>query len=396
MRLLDSSALANARRGTLGSVSGPVKHPRRASALLLLVAVVLSLSVYLTGTGSGEAPPAVTPPLPTTPAASGSSAWLGLNYNSGSRTGALRDFVERGIVYDREGKLEVRAGRTTGTDPEFRSGLARSYRAGMIPDIQVDPATGPRGCQNDPIPVSFCLPTHEADISSYVHGFVRTAASVLHRYPRHLALFEPTDEPWTWPSPPGSSSGVRAARQYAAILAQLLPAARAAKIPLREIYVPATGVLADGSSWIPDLYRAQPCLSPGPATCGPIEGWNLHPYGIPQSSSEGIDSVPSIRRQMRTGEDNLVVSEIGFCATDVNNGKACDLNRPDIDATSDQTAAWLQTTLSEAARMHRAGWLKALIIWERSGTGFAMQNDNGTLTASGRVLDLFADSPSGR
>jgi len=80
----------------------------------------------------------------------------------------------------------------------------------------------------------------------------------------------------------------------------------------------------------------------------------------------------------------------------VNNGRACDENKPDIDTTSDQTAAWLQATLSEAASMHRAGWLKALIIWERSGTGFAMQNDNGTLTAAGRVLDLFAASPSGR
>ena len=266
----------------------------------------------------------------------------------------------------------------------------------MIPDIQIDPASGPQGCQNDPVPTLFCLPTNEADISSYVNGFVRTVGSVLHDYPRHRVLFEPTDEPWIWASPPGTASGVRAARQYAAILAQLLPAARAAKIPLSEIYVPATGVLEDGSSWIRDLYHAQPCLAPGPASCGPIAGWNLHPYGLPHSSTEGINSVPTIRTQMLTGEDNLVVSELGFCATDVNNGGACNQNKPDIDATSDQTAAWLQATLTEAVWMHRAGWLKALMIWERSGTGFAMQNDNGTLTAAGRVLDLFADSPSGR
>ena len=363
--------------------------------LLMLVAVGLALSVYLSDR-HGNAPPAVTPPLPTTLASSGSTAWLGLNYNSGSKTGALRDFVERGIVYDREGKLEVRAGHTPETDPELRSGLATSYGAGMIPDLQIDPATGPMGCQNDPVPTPFCLPTNEADISSYVHGFVRTAGSVLHDYPRHRVLFEPTDEPWEWASPPGTPPGVRAARQYAAILAQLLPAARAANIPLNEIYVPATGVLNDGSSWILDLYDAQPCLAPGPASCGPIAGWNLHPYGLPHSATEGIDSVPTIRTRMLSGEDNLVVSEVGFCAIDVNKGRACDENKPDIDATSDQAAAWLRTTLTEAALMHRAGWLKALIIWERSGTGFAIQNDNGTLTAAGRVLDLFADSPSGR
>ena len=363
--------------------------------LLMLVAVGLALSVYLSDR-HGNAPPAVTPPLPTTLASSGSTAWLGLNYNSGSKTGALRDFVERGIVYDREGKLEVRAGHTPETDPQLRSGLATSYGAGMIPDLQIDPATGPMGCQNDPVPTPFCLPTNEADISSYVHGFVRTAGSVLHDYPRHRVLFEPTDEPWEWASPPGTPPGVGAARQYAAILAQLLPAARAANIPPNEIYVPATGVLNDGSSWILDLYDAQPCLAPGPASCGPIAGWNLHPYGLPHSATEGIDSVPTIRTRMLSGEDNLVVSEVGFCAIDVNKGRACDENKPDIDATSDQAAAWLRTTLTEAALMHRAGWLKALIIWERSGTGFAIQNDNGTLTAAGRVLDLFADSPSGR
>jgi hypothetical protein len=266
----------------------------------------------------------------------------------------------------------------------------------VIPDIEIDPATWPRGCQTNPSPASFCLPTDEADISSYVQGFVRTVGSVLRGYPHDRVLFEPTDEPWSWASPPGTPPGVRAARQYAAILAQLLPAARAAKVPLGEIYVPATGTLQDGSSWIGDLYQARPCLAPGPASCGPIAGWNIHPYGLPHSSTEGIDSVPAIRAQMLSGGDNLVVSELGFCAIDVNNGEGCDLNKPDIDATSDQTAAWLRTTLTEAARMHRAGWLKALIIWERSRTGFAMQNDNGTLTAAGRVLDLFADSPLGR
>ncbi len=364
--------------------------------VLVLVAIGLALSVYFADRRPHAAPPAVTPPLPTTPAPSATAAWLGLNYNSGSGTGSLRDFASRGIVYDREGKLEVRAGTTPENSAKLRSGLATSYAAGMIPDVQVDPGTGPRGCQSDPVPTGFCLPTGHADVGSYVEGFVQTASSVLSAYPHHPVLFEPTDEPWDWASPPGTQSGKRAAAQYALILAQLLPAASSAKVPLGDIYVPATGQLHDGSSWIRDLYQAQPCLEPGPSSCGPIAGWNLHPYGLPHSLTEGIDSVPPVRAQMLSGQDNIVVSEIGFCAVDVNNGQSCDENLPDIAATSNQTATWLRETLDDAARMHEAGWLKAMIIWERSGTGWAMQNDNGTLTAKGRVLDLFADSPAGR
>lgn len=371
------------------------KHVWFTWALLLVVAAGLTLYVYLTDRHPDPAPPAVTPPLPTAPVPSGSAAWLGLNYNSGSITGSLRDFAVRGIVFDRQGRLEVRAGTTPGNNWKFRSGLARSYGAGMIPDIQVDPATGPRGCDDDPVPTGLCLPTDQADISAYVNGFVRTASTVLRAYPRRRVLFEPTDEPWGWASPAGTSSGRRAAQEYAAILARLLPAAVLAKVPLSEVFVPATGKLSDGSSWIPDLYEAQPCLKPGSYSCGPIAGWNLHPYGLPHSSTEGIDSVPAVRAQMLSGQNNIVISEIGFCANDVNNGQGCDLNQPDIVGSSGQTAVWLRETLNEAARMHQAGWLKALLIWSRADTGFAMQNTDGTLTASGRVLDLFAASPAG-
>lgn len=372
------------------------KRARFACATFLLVAVGLSLYVYLADSPPDPAPPAATPPLPSAPAPAGSAAWLGLNYNSGSTTGSIRDFAIRGIVYDRQGRLEVRAGTTANNNWKFRSGLATSFGAGMIPDIQVDPATGPRGCESDPVPTRSCLPTDQTDISSYVNGFIRTAAAVLHDYPDRRVLFEPTDEPWGWASPPGTSPGKLAAQEYAALLAQLLPAASLAKVPLGDIFVPATGSLSDGSSWIPDLYEAQPCLKPGPYSCGPIAAWNLHPYGLPHSSTEGIDSVPAVRAQMLSGQNNIVISEIGFCADDVNQGAGCSSNMPDIVGSSGQTARWLQETLDEAARMHRAGWLKALLIWLRSGSGFAMQNAYGTLTASGRVLDLFADSPAAR
>ena len=362
------------------------------AALLVAIGLVV---VLVSSRGPSPAPPAATPPLPRAPAPSPPAAWLGLDYNSGSTAGSLTDFARRGIVYDREGALEVRAGTTPQNSPKLASGLLASEAARMVPDIVVNSVAGPPGCTTNPSPRKICLPTGEAQVSSYVQGFVRTATSVLARDPHRRILFEPTNEPWQWASPPGTRSGKRAATEYALTLAQLLPAARAAKVPLSAIYVPAIGKLSDGSSWIPDLYAAQPCLKPGPGSCGPIAGWNVHPYGLPHSLSEGIDSVPPLRAQMRTGQDNLVIGEIGFCAIDVNNGKACQLNRADIDGTSTQTAAWLRETLNQAAGMHQAGWLKALLIWERSGTGWAMQNADGTLTAQGRVLDLVADAAMG-
>jgi hypothetical protein len=376
-------------------VSALWKRPRRAWALAVLVAIGLAVGVLVSSRGPSPAPPAATPPLPRNPAPVPPAAWLGLNYNSGSTAGSLRDFAARGIVYDREGALEVRSGWTPENRPKFASGLATSYGARMVPDIVVDPATGPPGCTTNPLPRKICLPTGEGQVSSYVQGFVQTASSVLRRYSHERVLFEPTNEPWQWAFPPGTRSGKRAATEYAQILAQLLPAARAAKVPLNDIYVPAAVKLSDGSSWIRDLYAAQPCLKPGPSSCGPIAGWNLHPYGLPHSLTEGIDSVPAVRAEMRSGQDNLVIGEIGFCAIDVANGKACQLNLADIDGTSAQTAVWLRETLNRAARMHQAGWLKGLMIWERSGTGWAMQNADGTLTAQGRVLELFADAAAG-
>ncbi len=132
------------------------------------------------------------------------------------------------------------------------------------------------------------------------------------------------------------ASGRVAAAQYAAVLAQLLPAALAAGIPLGDIYVPATGRLSDGSSWIADLYAAQPCLGSNRRSCAagapptPIAGWNIHPYGLPGMSSEGIDSLPLLRSEMRSGQNNIVASEIGFCDREDDSGNTCGDNIPDI------------------------------------------------------------------
>jgi hypothetical protein len=215
--------------------------------------------------------------------------------------------------------------------------------------------------------------------------------------PNHRIIFEPMDEPWDWVAPPGTPSGFRAAQVYASVLRQLLPAAKAAGIPLSAIYVPAVGILSDRSYWVPDLYRAQPCLAPGPGTCGPVEGWNLHPYGPPTSSVSGISTVPTIRAAMRSGQSNVIISEMGFCATDVLGGLFCNENTPTVDGTSAQTARWLSEALAVALPMHRAGWLRALILWQRGGGGWSMQLPSGALTAEGRAFIRFARAhPPGR
>jgi hypothetical protein len=259
----------------------------------------------------------------------------------------------------------------------------------------VDPSGGPTGCRGDPNASTLCLPVDQGDIRTYVKGFVATASAIRRAHPGVRIVFEPMNEPWNWGSPPGLTSGQRAAGEYATVLVGILAAAGPAGIPLRDIYVPGAGTMQDGSQWITDLYRAKPCLAPGPATCGPIEGWNLHPYGLPGHSDEGIDSVPSQRALMRSGADNIIISEIGFCASDVNSGAGCDENRSDITGTAAQTADWLSQTLSTALDMRHAGWLKGLLLWVRSGSGWAMEADDGRLTPQGGVLVRFAHTVGG-
>ena len=203
------------------------------------------------------------------------------------------------------------------------------------------------------------------------------------------------DEPWNWGSPAGTTSGRAAASEYAAVLADILRRSRRAGLDLGRYYVPTTGRLDDGSSWIADLYAAQPCLAPGPHSCGPIRGWNVHPYGLPDLTTQGIGEVPILRKQMRSGGGNVIISEIGFCSIEVQGGAECNENVPQIDATNTQAADLLRETLLEALPMHRAGWLKALIIWDRAQGGWAMQTPADHLTAEGSVLTRFASSSVG-
>jgi hypothetical protein len=322
-----------------------------------------------------------------------SQAWLGLDYNSRPGAGGISDFVDHGIALDREGNIQPEAGALAAADSKLGRGLKTSLDAGMVPDIEVDPSADGASCGVG----RGCLPAGSEAIDAYVSGFVATAQSVLASFPGRRVLFEPMDEPWNLSASasPGAQPGYAAAAEYARVLAQLLPAVATARdpaIPLDEVYVPATGQLADSSFWLSDLYRAEPCLRPGAGTCGPIEGWNVHAYGRPERRSEGIESVPGLRAGMASGADNIVVSEVGFCAADVGGGSGCAENTPDVVGTRQQTALWLTETLREALPMHRAGWLKALLVWARWSGGWSMQLPGGVLTPQGRALETFADA----
>ncbi|HTX46917.1 MAG TPA: hypothetical protein VMD48_11575 [Solirubrobacteraceae bacterium] len=385
-------------RDRLGGVRAP---PAAGGRLTGRLGLALAAAFAFAGCGST----AKHPPLPHL--AHQLPGWLGLNYNSDAGVGSLDQFAFRGIVYDRDGSIEPNAGQLATRRSRFGRALAISIGAGMTPDIEVDSDAGPKGCTTNPSGRGWCLPVGSEGIEEYVRGFVRTAQSVLRLFPGKRLVFEPTDEPWDWAWPPGTVSGSRAADEYAHLLAQLLPAiARAAhpRIRLADVYVPATSALADGTEWIPDLYASEPCLAPGRGPCEPgapatpIEGWNVHPYGVPDTPRQGIESVPLIRREMRSGAGNVIVSELGFCATNVIGAEDCMENTPAVDADEGETAALLAVTLREALPMHRAGWLRALIIWaraypfQRSGTGWAMEDPNGILTPMGAALVRFGAS----
>jgi hypothetical protein len=264
----------------------------------------------------------------------------------------------------------------------------------MVPDVMISPVDGRHGCSTDPNGSTLCLADSNATITEFVRGFLDTVVSVRRAFPHQRIMFEPMNEPWDWAPPPGTLSDAHAADLYAAVLARLLPALKAAGVPLSVIYVPATGILTDSTYWIPDLYRAEPCLAPGPDSCGPIEGWNFHPYGPPGSPVSGIGEIPALRRAMRSGKNNIVISEMGFCATGSPDSQ-CDENVPTVDGSSAQATRWLEEALAEGEKMHDAGWLRALILWQRVGGGWAMQLPDGSLTAEGRALIRFARTISG-
>lgn len=290
--------------------------------------------------------------------------WLGLNGNSMLYLGPVDAFVEHDIVYDRSGAIEWQAGETL---KRGGRGLETSIRAGMIPIVTIEY----RGYSHCHYGASQCLPTSRQAITDYVLGFVSSAREILARYPAVPIDFEASNEPW----------GYGNAAQYAALLTSLLPAARSAGLPIDRLYVGATS-----GSWISDMYAAEPRLQ------SLIKGWYVHPYNPSRGATTGVGELPGLQAEMTSGQNNLIVSEMGFCAPDVNKASAQCASSPAPARNSAEAAAALRSELQLAAPFHRAGWLRALIVYSRNDGGWAMQLPHGRLTAQGAALEAFANA----
>jgi hypothetical protein len=323
---------------------------RSARLLAGLVAAAAAAVAALAGPLDALAPAASSP----SPAA---EPWLGLNGNSAG--GAPEEFVEHHVVYDRGGAVELRAGATLA---QLAPGLERSIKAGMIPVVTIE-FDGYSSCTFG----RACLPTDPKALSEYARGFVSTAEAILARWPAAPIAFEAINEPWGYGTP----------SQYAAFLALLLPEVARSRVPIADVYVSAAG-----NGWIAGLYQAQPQLR------SEIRAWYLHPYAKERKPGEGMAEVPAIRAEMASGSDNIIVSELGFCASS-SSSSCLQSSAPASDPA--EAAEALRGELAIGLGYHREGWLRALLVYARGDGGWAMEDPTGGLTASGRMLEAFGD-----
>jgi IPT/TIG domain len=306
-----------------------------------------------------------------------SALWLGLNGNNSTYLGPVDAFSKHGIVYDRGGPIEWTAGELLQEDGRPTSdddALATDIRDGMIPVIAIE-YRGYEG-QYAPDPRFPTAQRGSRTLQEYVEGFVSSASAILASYPGRTILFEPMNEPWGYTKPQFNGA------EYADVIAQLLPAARLAHLPLSSIYIAASG-----RHWLSQMYKAQPALQTE------VQGWYFHPYGPASGShgenSQGIQSLPHVQAEMTSGQNNIIVSEVGYCALDINPADSCGGSG---FAHSTEAAQQLTETLNNALPYHEAGWLKALLVYSRNDGGWAMQVRGGELTEQGEAYERFAEA----
>jgi IPT/TIG domain len=387
--------LTGATRVTFGAAAATVVSLGQSELKVKSPAVSASGLVNITVTNSNGTSAAV-PRDQFAYDAAPATPWLGLDGNSSGVPAAhLREFVARGIVYDRGGApgIDMTAGALlkSGASPTTSGvALATSIEAGMIPDVTIEYRGYKGNYTPDPNFPRERTKKEEAEgwetINGYVAGFVSTAKAVHERYPS--VVFEPMNEPWGYTTPEYNAG------EYASVIAVLLPQAQAAGIPLSSIYVGATGkncanpawpTECTSNGWVSAMYAARPKLQTE------IQGWYFHPYGPPSGVGEyagsGIQSLPVVQASMTSGQNNIIVSEVGYCAVAVNGGQGCG----GLGEKGNKPAKNLAKMLENALPYREAGWLRALIVYARNGGGWAMQlNGQATLTKSGAALDAFA------
>jgi hypothetical protein len=302
-----------------------------------------------------------------------SQSWLG---------GGLEVFSSYGAVFDRggwngEGGIEFEAGEL----PSPGDDLEQSFRAGMEPVVSIDYV----GYGGHWWGADEKFPHTTVEIAAYVEGFVKTATAIREAYPGREALFEVMNQP------EGNTTPEYYAEEYANVVAAVLPAARLAGIPLEDVYVTAVeygqNAKEEGGSWIGEMYEADPSLE------SEVRGWAAEPYGPPPGGGEGIESLVGLRKQMRSGENNVLVSAVGFCATEVAGGY-CKEGEPETVSTGQEAGEDMTKLLTTALGYHEEGWLKALIVFARGYGGYSLQLENGEITAQGKALIGFAEAHS--
>jgi hypothetical protein len=356
-------------------------------------------------------------------AAPATGPWLGLNGNNDAGPGRIADFSAHGVIYDHD--VDVVAGETTTMSgcsnwqpgwpaTHLKSVLDTSLSAAMIPVITIQycgSAVDYGRCPSVEVNYhgtrfeSSCIPTSQAAIDDYARGFVTTASAILRYSEAHFfvgqARFEIVNEPWGFTTGGPGRHGTYNAGQYAKLVTATLSAAERAGIPLGDIYVGAI----DAEGWVATMYASSPMLG------ALADGWYLHPYGLPGNPDAGIGAAKALHDAFAgfSGWDNVIVSELGFCVSPnaggaLPQGDVCRQNVPDVDVTTATDAAVeLTQTLDQALPMHDAGWLKAVIVWDRGDSqprslgysadgaaGWAAQLADGSLTPVGRAMLAFA------
>jgi hypothetical protein len=342
-----------------------------------------------------------------------SGPWLGLNGNSLSNKGSeewlgpVNEFSQHSVVYDRS--FELIAGQVpsevevkTGGESRFEERLKYDHEYGMrsvsVIEYKGYDREGFRFKSDPEFPQTRSKKEEEEGkntINGYVENFVKSASAILkavsEKYPGMPVLFEPMNEPWGYTTPQYSGA------EYAAVVAKLLPAAKAAGIPLIDVYVGAIGKNCTKTSectpngWVSAMYSAQASLKTE------VQGWYFHPYGPPtghsaEDVSEGIQGVPLVREKMTSGQNNIIVSEVGYCDNELN--KALESPVCGGEGEAGTKAATNLTTMLESALPYReAHWLKALIVYSRNAGGWAMQEyPSKVLSKGGESLEGFANS----
>jgi len=104
------------------------------------------------------------------------------------------------------------------------------------------------------------------------------------------------------------------------------------EIPLSDVYIPAYGNQwlkeVGGKAWVAELYKAGEELGKKEEVKEArkilekkIAGWYFHPYGSPNGAEEeyrqGFESMPHVQAEMHSGQNNIIVSEVGYCTPDV-------------------------------------------------------------------------------